>query len=38
MFTIGKENIKRTFNETEYSGRELINVIYYPIDYKINDI
>ena len=38
MFTIRKENIKRTFNKTEQSGRELINGIYYPIDYKINDI
>ena len=37
MFTIRKENIKRTFNKTEYSRKELINGIYYPIDYKIND-
>ena len=26
------------FNKTEYSRKELINGIYHPIDYKINDI
>ena len=36
MFTIRKENITRTFNKKEYSGRILINNIYYPIGYQNN--
>ena len=36
MFTIRKENITRTFNKKEYSGRILINNIYYPISYQNN--
>ena len=38
MFTIRKENITRTFNKTEYSGRILINNISYPIGYQNNNI
>ena len=38
MFTIRKENFTRTFNKTKYSGRILINNIYYPIGYQNNNI
>lgn len=33
-FTIRKVDIKRSFNETLWSGRQLINNVYYPIGYS----